>query len=188
MPAVDTAAAAGLAESHKERARKVSELSALRLSDLRKRAVGAGLDSIAIDAAVDSGDAKGQLATLLMGVIPASTASKEPNSGRSELKSELMAKQALIEVLVETGAPSPPSATATLGAAAEARTEKRAALQAELKGLRISALQKRAEKDGVDVVEIDDALESDNAKEELIRLIVAVNLTKDEKANAVAAA
>ena len=95
MPAVDTAAAAGLAKSHKERARKVSELraelSALRLSGLRKRAVGAGLDSHAIDAAVDSDDAKGQLIALVVGTLPEEQPVQHGDGDRADLQSELIA-------------------------------------------------------------------------------------------------
>ena len=75
------------------------------------------------------------------------------------------------------------AAGAAARAKAEARAKKVATLTAELKGQRISALQKRAERDGVDAAKLDEALEADNTKEELIKLIVELSLNENISLN-----
>ena len=210
----DTAAAVVPGKMHKARTRKVAklraELGALRLSELRKRAVSTGVDAKLVDAAVDSDDAKDQLIALVVGAPP--TAPPAGNEDGGALKSELTAlrltaihkralqegvdsqkiddaldsenaKQALIVILLEAAAQCSPGTAASSGSNAET-LRKQAFLTATLKGQRVSALQKRAEQDGVDAAKLDEALESDNTRNELIRLIVEMSLAEDENAKA----
>ena len=210
----DLAAAVAVGKSRKAHAVLRAELSALRLSDLRKRAAGAGIQPVQLDAAIDSDDAKGQLIALVLSTAPAEV--PPGDSDGAALKAELAALRltALRKRAMEAGVDSTMidnaldgdnakeelialllrAETRMRGATAasmtKARAPKVASLTAELQGLRISALQKRAEKKGVDAAKLDDALEADNAKEGLIKLIVEVecSLDKVEEVNAAAAA
>eukprot|EP01052_Picozoa_sp_SAG31_P015993 SAG31_NODE_1044_length_10180_cov_64.820157_1_plen_235_part_00 len=58
-------------------------------------------------------------------------------------------------------------------AAEAAHRERLAALKAELQRLGLSALQRRAASDGVEAAAVDAAVDGENAKEELVKLIMA---------------
>ena len=208
----DTAAAAAVGKALKERTRKVAEvraeLAALRLSDLRKRAASGGVDTKLIDAAVDSEDAKGQLIALVVAGLPEQLAQVTDDDEGDTLMAELAAlkltalhKRALedsadsaqIDTALDSDNPKQALISLLMDAARRTRTEaagraekKKAALQTELQGCRVSVLQKRAQEGGVDATKLDEAMDSDNAKQELIKLILQLTLGEEDDQDCVA--
>jgi hypothetical protein len=112
-----------------------SELKALKLSALSKRAAAAGVSRDAIEAAVDSDSPKESFVALLL----------EAESG------------------------------------AGGRDSAALELQAELEGLRVSALRRRAEDAGVGPEQIDNAMDGAAPKEDLISLLLRPELTTGQK-------
>ena len=83
---------------------------------------------------------------------------------------------ALAELIVSY-TPTPASAQVQhveLAAAGDLHAKQVAALEAELGGLRLSELQRRAESEGAESEDISKALDSDNPKAELVALIVTL--------------
>ena len=139
----------------KARAPKVASLTAelqgLRISALQKRAEKKGVDATKLDDALEADNAKEGLIKLIVEA------------------------ECSLDKVEEVNAAAAASATA----AADVAAKQNAALTAELQGLRISALQKRATADGVDSSRLDAALDADNAKEEVIKLIVGLAPSAD---------
>ena len=155
---VNAAAAAAAAASQAKaeaRAKRVASLTAelqgLRISALQKRAEKKGVDATKLDDALEADNAKEGLIKLIVEV------------------------ECSLDKVEEVNAAAAASATA----AADVAAKQNAALTAELQGLRISALQKRATADGVDSSRLDAALDADNAKEEVIKLIVGLAPSAD---------
>jgi hypothetical protein len=103
-----------------------TELQAMRLTALHKRAAAEGLDEDAVEDALEA-------------EIP---------------------KAALMELLIKHAASKGP-------------TDRVLALRQELEGLRLTALQQRAEQEGVDAAAVEDAMDTDAPKSALITLLAA---------------
>ena len=126
-----------------------SELSVLKTSALRKRAVAAGVDEEVVDDAEDSADPRTALADLVMAALRPSVEAEAATIAVAEAA-------AAVEAAVE----------ATAKAAADL-------LRSELLASKISALRKRAVTAGVDEEVVDDAEDSADPRTALADLVMA---------------
>jgi hypothetical protein len=138
------------------------ELEGLRLKELRARAKEAGYSAELLDGAADSDEPKAAVIALLLGPVPPkATLQPEPehavqSTPASAPKSAAESKLLVQRVLSESDSDS--------GAAAE--------LRAQLQGGKLMNLHKRAMQQGIAVHRIDEAMDSDTPKVELISLLV----------------
>ena len=163
----------------------------MRMMALQRRAVAEGLGSDKIDDAMESDDPKAALISLL---VEASSGSQgEDTQLRVELEGMRVmdlfrrassdsaldadkveqamdsddAKGALVSlILAQHGGADPQAAEAA------AKAKAREALRAELQGLRVMELFKRATSSGVDTARTEDAMDSDDPKAALTALLL----------------
>ena len=177
----DEAASAGMTKLR-------AELSEMKLSQLRKRAVADGVDEEATEEAADGDDEKTALIDLLLARQPSSA----PDGRNVQLRGELSGmklsqvrkratadglddeameeaadgddeKTALIELILQNAPAQPARVLVGL---------ETGPLREELQAMRTKALQKRATAAGIDDDSIEDALDAGNTKAALIAFIV----------------
>jgi predicted hydrolase (HD superfamily) len=189
-------------EAAAAKAALVAELAALRPTQLRKRAVAAGVSSEQIESAEDSDTPRESLTELIVSATAMQT-SAHSAAATEALRAELAAlrptqlrkrcasagiardhieeaedsdtpKQSMIELLLEAAAGVGGAASPALtGAnAAQEAAAAKAALVAELAALRPTQLRKRAVAAGVSSEQIESAEDSDTPRESLTELIV----------------
>ena len=175
-----------------------AELSAMKMSQLRKRSAADGVDEEAIDEAADGEDEKGKLIELLLLAHqpPVDDHGAELREELSILKPSQLRKRAaadnveseamedaangddestaLIELIVqaETAGRSTPA-----GGSAHSRSFAQHAVRQELQSLKISALKKRAAVAGVSEEALEEAEDEDDYKSAVIELIVQADLS-----------
>lgn len=174
------------------------ELSGLKPSALRKRAITAGVSEEELEAAEDSADPKRAMVELVLSRAPppaatgggargaAGAAAQRLRRELSSLKPSALRRRAIAagvseEELEEAAdADDPRAATIELIAAKTLAAQEEEgtdadwyqALLAELSGLKPSALRKRAIAVGVSEKELEDAADADEPKAEMIQRIV----------------
>ena len=144
QPPLQVPAAAAAARSAEQ---QVPLAQLTKLSQLRKRAVADGIDPDVVDEALDSEEPRAAIVAL----IEQNQASTDSGQAEAEAEAALAA------------------AAAAVAAASEAAE---AALRAELSGLKLTELRKRALADGADSSEVDEALDSDDPKAGLAALVL----------------
>eukprot|EP01045_Picozoa_sp_COSAG04_P007826 COSAG04_NODE_418_length_14698_cov_5.217412_4_plen_282_part_00 len=175
----------------------LAELRGMRLMALQRRAVDEGVDSDKVDDAMESDDPKATLISLLVEASSGGGQEREDTQLRAELEgmrlmdlyrrasndSALDAdkveqamedddpKATLIALLTQQSSTSR-AVEGALERAAAAKAEALQALRAELSGMRLMALQRRAVAEGVDADEVDDAMESADPKASLVALVL----------------
>ena len=187
-----------------------AELMSMRVSALRQRVLDAGLSEDKVDLAEDSADPRAALVWLLFeSGAQADTedgASQTAAAAEAALRVELADMQpsalrrraakagvavaelnaatdsdnpaaALVELLVNAARPGP-------GNSGDARAPSAAALVAEMQGLRLSELRRRAEEAGVVAAELDEIEDSADPKGGLIARLVNASAPRAGRAPA----
>ena len=124
------------------------ELNSLKLSALQKRAAAEGVDVLRIEECLDTDSPKASLVPLILACHP------------------------LTGQLADGGAKADDAACARAEHEA-AHAKMLAEMEGELNSLKLSALQKRAAAEGVDVLRIEECLDTDSPKASLVPLILA---------------
>ena len=152
-------------------------LRLLRVSELQKRARGLGDDALAL--ALDGDDPKAALLKLISG------AEKEapPAAGASGTRAAVLGTAGEPAAELENEALDQPVDAAGSAAAAPAEREPEASAEAsdlarELQGVRLMALHKRALSEGVTSAEAEEAMDHDDPKGAVIRLIVEAEASR----------
>ena len=166
-----------------------AELEGMKLKALKKRAKDVGVDKEKLEDADDADDVKGTVIDLIVEAEP--TALPDNNQLlRVELegmKPKALKKRAKEEGVDEEKLEDADDAddvkAAVIGlilervkesSASEARREEELKLvQAELQGMKVKALKKRAKEEGVDEAELEDADDEEDVKGTVIELILA---------------
>ena len=177
-----------------------SALATLRLRELRQMAVRMGATAAEIDEAEDADDIRNALVKLVR--RPEAQVVSGYRQDLSKLQRRMatsVADKSAIEITEGTArskssmlelatADEKHNSVKNLGAAivhhgangdqilrrnSTLHRKRLAALDAELQPMRVSALQRRAVSDGVEASAVDAAVDAENAKEELIKLILA---------------
>ena len=163
-----------------------AELSAMKLSQLRKRAAGDGVDEEAMEAAADGDSEKAELIDL---IVQTNASAAEAAAGLAELRAELsdlklsqLRKRAaaggIDEEAMEEAADGDDEKTTlidlllALRAPPPTRELDTQVLRRELSAMKLSQLRKQAAADGVDEEAMEDAADGDDERAALIELMV----------------
>ena len=138
----------------------LSELHGLRLKELRKRAKAARVEPVKLDSAMDQDEPEAALIELL---VTASRVSADS------------ADTPRFDADVEQGSAATPPGTKR----AVTEGERGMKLRKELEGLRLTSLQRKAAEGGIGDGQIDDALDSRDAKSALIELLLVAKPRTD---------
>ena len=165
--------ASGTADNeHTARQVLESELAQLKLKALKKRARSSGVDADKLDDADDADNVKSAVIELIVLAEVSSTPSDDrPHFGtqRTPEPQPEPEPQSIIDH-AELMAMAPP--VANYRVAFETEDAALGALREELQALRVTALQRRAESQGVDEAQVDDAMDSDQPRARLVALLL----------------